>query len=129
VLLGGNQQQEKRHYGIYRGVCLDNKDPEKRRRIKVKVPQLFGEEVIDWAWPCLPPSAYQIHPNHIITVGSGGDPSHSHSVTIAREATTDPRDVGNKQHTPHWNVPKIKEGVWVMFEGGDPDYPVWMGVF
>ena len=25
-------------------------------------------------------------------------------------------------------VPKVGAGVWVMFEAGDPDYPVWMGV-
>jgi uncharacterized protein involved in type VI secretion and phage assembly len=25
--------------------------------------------------------------------------------------------------------PKIGQGVWVMFEGGDPHYPVWVGVF
>lgn len=24
-------------------------------------------------------------------------------------------------------VPRIGSGVWVQFEGGDPDYPVWMG--
>lgn len=25
--------------------------------------------------------------------------------------------------------PAIGEGVWVMFEGGDPSYPVWLGTF
>lgn len=25
-------------------------------------------------------------------------------------------------------VPKVGAGIWVMFEGGDPDHPVWMGV-
>lgn len=24
--------------------------------------------------------------------------------------------------------PEIGKGVWVMFESGDPDYPVWVGV-
>ena len=27
----------------------------------------------------------------------------------------------------HFCVPQIGAGVWVQFEGGDPDYPVWTG--
>jgi hypothetical protein len=26
-------------------------------------------------------------------------------------------------------VPAVGQGVWVMFEGGDPLYPIWVGVF
>ena len=26
-------------------------------------------------------------------------------------------------------VPEIGQGVWAMFEGGDPNFPVWLGVF
>jgi uncharacterized protein involved in type VI secretion and phage assembly len=26
-----------------------------------------------------------------------------------------------------YTVPPIGAGVWIQFEGGDPDYPVWMG--
>lgn len=26
-------------------------------------------------------------------------------------------------------VPAVGQGVWVMFEGGDPSYPIWMGTF
>ena len=26
-------------------------------------------------------------------------------------------------------LPEIGDGVWVMFEGGDPNFPVWTGVF
>lgn len=25
--------------------------------------------------------------------------------------------------------PNVGQGVWVMFEGGDPSYPVWVGIF
>lgn len=25
--------------------------------------------------------------------------------------------------------PTVGQGVWVMFEGGDPHYPVWVGLF
>ena len=27
------------------------------------------------------------------------------------------------------SIPKIGEGVWVQFEGGDPMYPLWSGSF
>ena len=26
-------------------------------------------------------------------------------------------------------TPEVGQGIWVMFEGGDPAYPVWMGTF
>jgi hypothetical protein len=120
---------EKRFYGIYRGICVDVKDPLSKSRIRTRVPQVLGTEATDWAWPCLPASAYQTHLNHVVTIGSGGSPSHSHSATVTRAAATDPRDVGSSQHTGHYKTPKLNDGVWVMFEGGDPNFPVWMGVF
>ena len=27
------------------------------------------------------------------------------------------------------SMPSVGQGVWVMFEGGDPSYPIWTGVF
>lgn len=33
-------------------------------------------------------------------------------------------DASTKTHPP-----AIGQGVWVMFEGGDPSHPVWMGTF
>ena len=29
----------------------------------------------------------------------------------------------------HTKAPSIGQGVWVMFEGGDPSFPVWLGEF
>lgn len=43
-----------RLYGKYRGFVVDNNDPKKLRRLRVKVPSLFGDEVLEWAWPCEP---------------------------------------------------------------------------
>lgn len=39
------------YFGLYRGIVVDNNDPLDVRRIKLKVPQVFGEEITDWAWP------------------------------------------------------------------------------
>jgi hypothetical protein len=94
------------------------------------------------------------HGDHAIagTTGSGGTPSHTHSfsynavhqehtgnLTSLKHAHVTTVDKDNKwnddqetnqtpEHTPHRLVPAIGQKVWVMFEGGDPNYPVWMGV-
>lgn len=40
------------HYGgVYRGIAHDIRDPLGQKRIKVRVPQLFGQDVTEWAWP------------------------------------------------------------------------------
>lgn len=40
------------HYGgLYRGIVHDVRDPLGQNRIKVRVPQLFGQDVTEWAWP------------------------------------------------------------------------------
>ncbi len=48
------KEVQKKYYGKYRGFVLDNKDPEKRARLKVKVPSALGETETGWALPCLP---------------------------------------------------------------------------
>jgi len=42
---------EDRFFGVYRGVIVDSEDPEGYGRVRVKVPQVTGESVTDWAWP------------------------------------------------------------------------------
>ena len=43
---------DKRFYGIYRGVVVDNEDPENLNRLRVQVPQVTGAEVTDWIDIC-----------------------------------------------------------------------------
>ena len=40
-----------KHYGMYRGVVADSNDPDGLGRVKLIVPQLFGQSVTGWAWP------------------------------------------------------------------------------
>jgi len=42
---------EDKFFGVYRGVIVDSEDPEGYGRVRVKVPQVTGESVTDWAWP------------------------------------------------------------------------------
>jgi hypothetical protein len=93
---------DKRFYGIYLGLCVDNQDPENSQRIKLLVPQVLGGEFTEWASPCLPvifnadhpdhkkhlasevAALLQAHANHTdtLTTASGGSPSHTHSITL-----------------------------------------------
>lgn len=84
------QQQEKR-YGKFRGFVTDNKDPEKRGRLKLRVPSVLGDEETDWALPCLP-------------FGGG-------------------KDYGL------FLVPEVGAQVWMEFEEGDLQRPLWVGTF
>ena len=46
---------DRRFYGKYRGFVVDNADPEKLGRLKVRVPSVLGAEVVTgWALPCTP---------------------------------------------------------------------------
>ena len=78
------------YYGKYRGIVINNIDPEQRGRIVVLVPDVYGMVPGMWAMPCLP---------------------------IA----------GMQQGT--YMVPQVGASVWIEFEKGDPEYPIWVGGF
>jgi len=80
----------KRYYGKYRGLVVENIDPEQIGRVLVQVPDVLGEIPSSWALPCVPAAGLQ----------SGC-----------------------------FIVPPIASQVWVEFEQGDPDYPIWTGGF
>jgi hypothetical protein len=40
---------DKRFYGIYRAICIDNEDPEGMGRITMQIPQVLGEAITTWA--------------------------------------------------------------------------------
>jgi type VI secretion system (T6SS) baseplate-like injector VgrG len=84
---GGNST---RYYGKYRGVVIENIDPEQIGRVMVQVPDVLGLTPSSWAMPCVPAAGIQA------------------GVFV---------------------VPPIGSQVWVEFEQGDPDYPIWTGGF
>jgi uncharacterized protein involved in type VI secretion and phage assembly len=86
------QKVERRFYGKYRGLVVDNADPENLGRLKVKVPSVLGGDVVTgWALPCVP---------------YGGDVDQGFLF-----------------------IPEVNAGVWVEFEEGDLEFPVWVGAF
>jgi Type VI secretion system/phage-baseplate injector OB domain len=43
-----------RFHGKYLGIVVDNDDPKGLSRVRVKVPELFGDEPTGWCLPCSP---------------------------------------------------------------------------
>jgi uncharacterized protein involved in type VI secretion and phage assembly len=83
---------ERRYHGKYRGLVVENTDPEQLGRLKVQVPSVLGDKVVTgWALPCVP---------------YGG--------------------MGNQGLLA---IPEVGAGVWVEFEEGDLEFPVWVGTF
>jgi hypothetical protein len=80
----------KRFYGKYRGLVIENLDPEQIGRVLLQVPDVLGEIPSSWAMPCVPVAGIQ---------------------------------------AGIFAVPPIGSQVWVEFEQGDPDYPIWTGGF
>ena len=61
---------------------------------------------------------------------SGGKLEHPHkTVANTTEKWNDSQETNTTaEHTPHRIVATKNQLVWVMFEAGDPEYPVWIGV-
>jgi len=86
------QKVEQRFYGKYRGIVVDNADPESLGRLKIKVPSVLGTEVVTgWATPCLP--------------------------------------YGGAANQGFLFIPEVDAGVWVEFEEGDLEFPIWVGSY
>jgi hypothetical protein len=84
------KDHDRKFFGLYPGKCVDVADPDSKARIKLKVPQVTGEAISNWAFPCTPVTAN----------------------AAARAAY----------------IPGLGDTVWVMYVGGDPNFPVWIGV-
>lgn len=64
-----------RHYGLYRAVVADNRDPENLRRLKLQV-QTTGTEITNWAWPVLSTSIPPAVGSGVYVSYLGGDPEY-----------------------------------------------------
>lgn len=86
------EEVENKYYGKYKGLVVDNNDPENLGRLRVKVPRILGEEVVSgWAMPCVP--------------------------------------FGGAKDQGFFFIPEVGARVWVEFEEGDPQDPIWVGTF
>lgn len=74
-----------RYYSIYRGLVIDNKDPDSLNRLKVEVPEITRNLV--WAFP--------------------------------------KSQAGNLKSGQKYLTPNIGDVVFIEFETGDPNFPIW----
>ena len=92
IVAGLVEKIERRFYGKYRAIVVDNQDPSRLGRLKVKVPSVLGPDVVTgWAAPCAP-------------YGGAADQGLLF-------------------------VPERDAGVWVEFEEGDLEFPIWVGTY
>jgi phage baseplate assembly protein gpV len=45
---------DEKRFGKFRASVVDNKDPQKRGRLKLQIPSVLADQESDWALPCLP---------------------------------------------------------------------------
>lgn len=64
------------HYGLYRAVVKDNKDPKNLRRLKVQVAQTTGTEVTDWIFPVISTKRPPAIGTGVFVSYLGGDPEY-----------------------------------------------------
>jgi uncharacterized protein involved in type VI secretion and phage assembly len=92
IVAGLAEKVERRFFGKYRAIVVDNQDPSKLGRLTLKVPSVLGPDVVTgWATPCAP-------------YGGAADQGFLF-------------------------VPDRDAGVWVEFEEGDPEFPIWVGTY
>jgi len=126
-------------YGKYRGIVAVGVDPKRWGRVKVKVPAIFGFRVLKhWAYPVLPPQFvafdlpdgtldHELIKNDQYGIQEGGthpQPGSEHASAGRIWRKRLPYIVSVDPTT--WEIP-VGSGVWVEFEGGDADKPLWCG--
>lgn len=94
--------EEKRYWGSYQAIVWDNNDPQQIGRVRLLVPEVFGNDFItDWA--------------------------RSKAGMVGSDNTPQLAETRGDKGT--FFIPDIGDGVWCEFEAGQPDRPLWSGVW
>ncbi|SIT01861.1 hypothetical protein SAMN05421759_11061 [Roseivivax lentus] len=77
-------------FGKYRGTVVNNIDPNRKGRLQVQVPSVYGTNTLNWAMPSVPYAG----PDQGLFL-----------------------------------MPPVGANIWVEFEAGDINSPIWAGCF
>ena len=75
-------------------------------KVKVKCERVFGEYESTWCIPCVP---LVLKEEKFFYKMKGSEENHSHELKKVLR------------------VPEVGEEIWIEFEEGDPDKPIWVG--
>ncbi len=103
------ERLENQYFGKYRGIVIANKDPEQLGRVQVWVPSLF---------PVQAPEGES---------GPGEPPPEDHP--CVSDWAWPCAAFGGTADQGWFFVPEVGSKVWVEYEEGNLDSPIWVGVF
>ena len=116
----GHKYAEKKYFGTYRAIVIDNNDPQRIGRLILQVPEIFGTSLVtDWAFP---------KTGYLSAWDRTGEPNGTADGRDAYRMTprfwADRYDGGDKGD---FLIPDVNDGVWCCFEAGDACRPLWEG--
>lgn len=109
----------KGYYGIVKGIVMSTDDPKQKKRVQVHIPCIHGmlkdnwSDVLPWA---------QVAGARTTAANNDSSSVQSEYLNIF--------GVNNSQAstTSNGGMPITQDVVWIMFEGGDINYPVVIGI-
>jgi uncharacterized protein involved in type VI secretion and phage assembly len=106
--------------GKYRGIVVDNNDPRKQGRVKVKVPEILADVDSGWAMPCAPYAGDKTGAFTVPAKGAGvwvefeaGDVSRPIWVGCWWQSNASPTDEGGTAATPDVKILRSEKGLMI----------------
>jgi hypothetical protein len=114
-----------RYFGKYRGVIVDNVDPTKRGRLKVRVPAVLSDLDV-WAMPCAPYAGDGMGLYSLPAAGAGvwvefegGDPTYPIWTGFFWADDELPEDNASTGATPPMKILRSEEGLMIVLKDDD----------